>query len=184
MTDPRAVPMVMKVFGSAGESMQLMAVQVLSQIQGPAASLWLAALAVDSPSATVRARADDALARRDVRDVLAWLIARVHKPYKYQIKPAQGPGTTAALLVDGEQFDIRRLYRIPTIDDRLGPPVGLVRDFDLTIDSGGNATLTPGALPLGTELGAYVAVRQQLLIAQAEQSIVARQLATDAVDGQ
>jgi hypothetical protein len=177
VTDPRAVPMVMKVLATGGEGLQLAAAQVLSQIQGPAASLWLAALAIDSPSNAVRSRAADLLSRRDARDVIAWLIARLHRPYKYQIKPAQGPGSTAALLVDGEQFDVRRLYRIPGIDDRLAPPTPLVLR-NMVQESGNALFLKPEALPFTQELGGYLAARQQVVIAAAEQAVLQRQLAT------
>ncbi len=121
VTDPRAVPMVMKVFGTGSESMQVVAVGVLSQIEGPTAAFWLAAFAIDNPSAQVRRRAADALKRRDPRDVIGLLITRVHKRYKYEVKPAQGPGSTAALFVDGERFDIQRFYQMPDIDVRLMP---------------------------------------------------------------
>ena len=84
--------MVMKVFGAGGEPLQLVAVGVLSQIDGPASSFWLAALAVDSASSEVRRRAADALKRRAPREGIGHLIARVHKRYRYEVKPGQGPG--------------------------------------------------------------------------------------------
>ena len=61
MTDPRAVPMIWKVFGNGSERMQLVAVELLAQIEGPAASFWLAVLAVEKPSAEVRRQATRAL---------------------------------------------------------------------------------------------------------------------------
>jgi hypothetical protein len=121
ITDPRAFPMVMKVFGPGGESMQNVAVGVLAQIDGPTASIGLALLVVNSPSPEARRRAVAALARRDPRDIIGLLIMRVQKRYKYEVKPSRGPGSTAALLVDGERFDLRRFYQMPAIDDRLGP---------------------------------------------------------------
>ncbi len=121
ITDSRAVPMVMRIFGAGGGPMQTVAVGVLAQIDGPAASLWLAVLAVNSPSPEVRRQAVATLARRDPRDIIGYLIMRVHKRYKYEVKPSQGPGSTAALFVDGERFDLRRFYQMPVIDDRLGP---------------------------------------------------------------
>ena len=115
--------MIMRVFGTGSERMQLVAVELLSQIDGPAASFWLAVLAVDNPSAEVRQRASEALRRRDPRDVIGLLISRVHKPYKYKVQPGTGPGSTGSLIVDGEQFDIQRFYRMPDLDFRLMPPV-------------------------------------------------------------
>jgi Pretoxin HINT domain len=146
VTDPRAVPMVMKVFASSGEEMQLVAVGVLSHIDGPAASFCLAALAVDGPSAEVRRRAADTLKRRDPRDVIGWLTMRVHRRYKYEVKPADRPGATAVLLVDGERFDIRQFYRLPEflIDPRLVPRLQLAT---LPITNG--VTLPFGDTPYG-----------------------------------
>ena len=45
----------------------------------------------------------------------------LHKPYKYEVKRGNGPGTTTTLLVDGEKFDLRRLYRFPRVNARFVP---------------------------------------------------------------
>ena len=58
---------------------------------------------------------------RDPRNVIGLLIGLVRRPYKYEIKPGKGPGSTGACMVDGEQFDMRRFYRMPDIDVRLMP---------------------------------------------------------------
>src|SRR5262249_13988398 len=51
-------------------------------------------------------------------------ITLVHKPFKYELKPATGdPGSTATLTIDGERFDHRRLYRFPDMDVRLVPVI-------------------------------------------------------------
>jgi tetratricopeptide (TPR) repeat protein len=124
ITDPRAVPTIWKTFGNGSEKMQLLAVELLAQIEGPKASFWLAVLAVDKASPEVRSRAARALAHRDPRDVIGWLITLVHKPFKYELKPATGdPGSTATLTIDGERFDHRRLYRFPDMDVRLVPVI-------------------------------------------------------------
>ena len=125
VTDPRAVPMIWRVFGNGGVRMHLVAVQLLGQIEGPAASFWLAVMAVENPSAEVRRRATEVLALRDPRDVIGRLIGLVHKPYKYHVVPGSGPGSTGALAVDGEQFDLQRLYRFPDMDVRMAPPVSV-----------------------------------------------------------
>ncbi len=125
ITDPRAVPMIWKVFGNGSEPMQLVAVEVLSQIEGPTASFFLAALALEKPSPEVRQRAARALAHRDPRDVIGWLINLIHKPFKYEVKPGQSPGSAGELMVDGERFDLRRFYRTPTFDTRLMPPIDI-----------------------------------------------------------
>ena len=59
VTDPRAVPMVWALFVRGGERLQIAAVQMLGQIDGPSASNGLAVLAVFSPAAEVRTRAID-----------------------------------------------------------------------------------------------------------------------------
>ena len=51
------------------------------------------------------------------------MIGLIHRPYKYKVVPGAGPGSTAALMVDGEKFDMRRLYRFPDLDVRLAPPM-------------------------------------------------------------
>ncbi len=121
ITDPRAVPMVWNVLATGGERSQLAAVKVLGQIEGPHASNSLATLAVFSPSEEVRRQAIAALTSRDPRDVVGRLINLVARPFKFTVRPGSGPGSTGELFVDGERFDVRRLYRFPTIDLRLIP---------------------------------------------------------------
>jgi tetratricopeptide (TPR) repeat protein len=178
ITDPRAVPMVWRVFGTGNERLQHTAVQVFSQVEGPAASFWLAVLAVQSPSADVRQRATQALSGRDPRDVIGLLIGLVRRPYKYEIKPGKGPGSTGALMVDGEQFDIRRFYRMPDFDVRLTPAV------DITVTAPGNGTpgsfgsfLTPGLIALTRQMAGYVSAQQDLAIASAVEETRRRDLA-------
>ena len=74
VVDPRAVPMIWAMFVRGGGRRQIAAVQMLGQIDGPAASNGLAVLAVFSPSGTVRGRATETLIRRDPRDVVGRLI--------------------------------------------------------------------------------------------------------------
>ncbi len=125
VTDPRAVPMIWKVFGDGSEKMQLIALELLSQIEGPTASFWLAVLATEKSSPDVRERAARALRFRDPRDVIGQLIAVVHKPFKYKVNPGAGPGSPGLLLVDGERFDLRRFYRFPELDIRLMPQMNI-----------------------------------------------------------
>ncbi len=115
VTDPRAVPAVFRTFGSGNERMQLVSIELLSQIDGPMASLCLLAIAIEKPSNEVRDRAGRALALRDPRDVIDLLIRLVRKPFKYEVKPGNGLGTTGVLFVEGERFDFRRLYRFPDV---------------------------------------------------------------------
>jgi tetratricopeptide (TPR) repeat protein len=111
VTDLRAVPMIWSIFVSGGQRVQIAAVQLLGQIDGPSASNGLAVLAVFSPIAEVRRRAIETLTRRDPRDVVGRLIGLIHKPYKYQVRHVNGPGSPGELFVEGERFNIQRLYQ-------------------------------------------------------------------------
>ena len=111
VTDPRAVPMIWAIFVRGSERLQIAAVQMLGQIDGPSASNGLAALAVFSPSARCAARAIETLKRRDPRDVVGRLIGLIHKPYKYQVRHVNGPGSPGELFVEGERFNIERFYQ-------------------------------------------------------------------------
>jgi tetratricopeptide (TPR) repeat protein len=113
VTDPRAVPMIWAVLiaGSDGRS-HVAAVQMLGQIDGPSASAALATLTVLLPEGTVRARAAETLMRRDPRDIVGRLISLIRKPFNYKIRPAEQPGSIGELFVEGETFDVRRVYRL------------------------------------------------------------------------
>ena len=120
--------MICHVFVSGGESSQVAAVGMLSQIEGPSASNALATLAVFSPSKEVRSRAADKLSHRDPRDVVGRLINLIRPPFKYKVRPGNGPGTTGELLVEGEEFNLQRLYQYSMIDLRtipMGPPISM-----------------------------------------------------------
>jgi Pretoxin HINT domain/HEAT repeats len=122
VTDPRAVPMIWAVFISGGtERSQVAAVQMLGQIDGPAASLALATLAILDPQGTVRARAAETLMRRDPRDIVHRLISLVRKPFTFKVRPIDAPGATGELFIEGETFNVRRLYRSRSIDPGLIP---------------------------------------------------------------
>ncbi len=111
ITDPRAVPMIWALFVPGSETSQLVAVATLNQIDGPAASNALAALAIFSPTAAVQRQASDALGQRDLRDTLGQLISLIRKPFKYQVRPMAGPGSTGVLFIEGEKFNVQRVYR-------------------------------------------------------------------------
>jgi hypothetical protein len=121
ITDPRAAPMVWNTFCNGGEAMQLVGVELLAGLDGPSAAFCLMLMALEKPAAEVRQRALRALARRDPRDVVGWLINLLHKPYKYDVRRGNGAGTTATLMLDGERFNLRRLYRFPVVDPRFLP---------------------------------------------------------------
>ena len=111
MTDPRTVPMVWALFAHGSERLQLAAVQMLGQIDGPAASNALAGLAIFSPAGQVRSRAIETLKNRDPRDVVGRLIRLVRKPFKYEVRHPGPAGSPGVLFAEGEQFNIERFYR-------------------------------------------------------------------------
>jgi len=121
VTDPRAIPMIWALFLRGSERLQIAAIQMLSQIDGPAASNALAVLAVINPSAEVRRRATERLVRRDPRDVVGRLIGLIRKPFKYQVRPVNGPGTTGELFVEGEKFKVQSLYNFTPIEPGVLP---------------------------------------------------------------
>jgi hypothetical protein len=123
VTDPRAVPMIWAVFISGGsERSRLAAVQMLGQIDAPSASAALATLAILHPEGMVRARAAETLMRRDPRDIVERLITLVRKPFTYKVRPINGPGSMGELFIEGETFNVRRVYRSRAADPGLIPP--------------------------------------------------------------
>ncbi len=121
VNDPRAVPLIARILGNGNVQSQVVAVELLSQIEGPTASFWLAAMAINKPSPAIRDQARRALARRDPRDIIGWLVTVIHKPYKYELTQEQGPGTPAFMKVNGERFDLERFYEPAAVDFRLVP---------------------------------------------------------------
>ena len=117
VTDPRAVPMIWAVFVSRDERSQLAAVQLLGQIDSPTATSALAVMAVFNTRPNVRSRAASTLVRRDPRDYVGQLIGLIRKPFKYQVRPVNGPGSVGELFVEGERFNVRRLYEFQPIND-------------------------------------------------------------------
>lgn len=110
--DPFAARSVMAVFAGRSAADQLRAVQLLGQIDAPAASLGIAQLAVFSPSADVRRIATETLLHRDSREFAGPLVELVRKPMRYEVRPVGGPGSPGMLYVEGEQFDVRRAYSV------------------------------------------------------------------------
>jgi hypothetical protein len=113
ITDPRAVPMVCQVFGKGSEANQHVAVRLLGQIEGPAASRALGFMAVFSKYVDVRRVASETLVRRDPREFAGMLTALLGDPIKYEVKKVGGPGSPGELLVEGKKFNRKRLYSPP-----------------------------------------------------------------------
>jgi hypothetical protein len=157
VTDPRAVRMIWAVFLRGSAASQLAAIQMLGQIDSPAASGSLAALAVCWPGAEVRTRAISSLARRDPRDVVGPMIGLVRKPFKYHVRPVGGPGSAGVLFVEGERFNIERIYQsMPlnpwSIPSRLFDPsvqLALANQEQLAIAGADPRTPRAGAISTG-----------------------------------
>ncbi len=142
---------------------------MLGQIDGPAASNALAALAVYNASPDVRGRAIETLARRDPRDVIGRLIGLVRKPFKYDVRRPGGPGTTGELFVEGERFNVHRFYRNASLDPSMIParifaqsvpfdPFSVQNQLLVSAAYGGGMTITPtGPAPGAAQLGQALA---------------------------
>jgi tetratricopeptide (TPR) repeat protein len=114
VTDQRAVSMIWAHFVRGGAEREITAVKLLGQIDGSSAANCLAAMAVFSPHAEVRWQATATLARYDPRATVEALIDLLRKPFRYEIRPGNGPGSPGELFVEGEQYNIRRLYENQT----------------------------------------------------------------------
>ncbi|MFI5458079.1 MAG: polymorphic toxin-type HINT domain-containing protein [Isosphaerales bacterium] len=115
VTDARAMPMIWAHFVRGSEQREIVAVQMLGQIDGSPAAHGLAAMAVFSPRTEVRRRATQTLTRFDPRDVVESLIDLMHKPFTYQVRPVNGPGSPGELFVEGEKYNVQRFYQNQTI---------------------------------------------------------------------
>ncbi|MGC8642740.1 MAG: hypothetical protein ACP5XB_23015, partial [Isosphaeraceae bacterium] len=144
ITDPRAVAAVWEVLALGDQKLQLAAVQVLGQIDGPAASRTVAALAVFSPYPDVRGRAAETLSRRDPRDFLDSLLSMIHRPFRYKVQPINGPGSAGGVFVDGERFNIKRIYQVsPIVNPRGIPPRIFTADVPFNPLSAANMMMLP-----------------------------------------
>ena len=130
-----------------------MAVQVLGQIDGPAASRSVTALALFSPSPTVRGRAIETAVRRDPRDYLDAILALIRKPFSYKVQSVNGPGSEGVLFVEGERYNLQRLYRVEGLDPATLPPRLFTQDVPFNPFSVPNLLVAsgwPGAAPAVT----------------------------------
>jgi hypothetical protein len=137
VTDPRAVPSVCKAFARGSPERQALAVRLLRQIEGPASLQALALLAVSGLSDTIRGDATARLAESDPRDFMDVLIGMLHDPVRYEVKPVAGPGSTGVLFVEGQKFNIRRLYAPPPL-----PPVAFKAGDVVDLDAFGLPVIT------------------------------------------
>jgi hypothetical protein len=145
IVDPRAVSSVFREFGSGGTSDQLIAVQILGQIDAPLSSKLLAVLAVYGKTPEVRRRATETLRGRDADDYLAILVNLLSDPLKYEVRPVGGPGSPGVLFVEGERFNVRRFYDAPAPFLRFQP--GDIVSYD---ENGLPAIIRPSGLTSST----------------------------------
>jgi hypothetical protein len=115
ISDPRAVPAIVRAFSTGGAGLQLKAVQLLGQIDAPTASRALATVAVFGASAEVRQASIEKLRTRDASDFMALWVGMIRKPFKLEVQHVGGPGSPGVLFVEGEQFNVRRLYDAPPL---------------------------------------------------------------------
>jgi Pretoxin HINT domain len=113
VTDPRAVPAIARVFANGPPADQLRAVSMLARIDGQAASMELARLAIFRETKHVRERATAALTLREPRDYVGPLIEMVQIPVTYKYQSVQGAGSQGGLLIDTPRFTMLRTYDAP-----------------------------------------------------------------------
>ncbi len=156
VTDPRAVPSIWKAFATGKPEDQEMAIDILGHIEGERPSRALAGLAILGKNEVIRRAATTSLARRDHMDVLMNWIGLLHDPIKYEVKQVAGPGMPGTLLVEGEEFEMRRFYMPPTSSQLATTMSELVPDqilLPLKTDSPPPWPPKPGAKQIGIANG-------------------------------
>ena len=127
VTDPHAVPAVVRMLAQGNEREQTAAAQVLGQIDTPRSTMALLRLAVLSPSSAVRVIATEALRYREPRDYAGWLVDQIRTPWQYQVQPVGGPGSPGALQISTPRFKMLRTYDAPpafTLSDQFFGYIG------------------------------------------------------------
>ncbi len=144
ISDPRAIPSIYREFGVGGPSHQLLAIQVLGQINKSLSSKVLAMLAVYGKSPEVRGRATETLRDRPREDFLGLLLGLMIDPLKYEVRPVGGPGSPGVLIVEGEKFNVSRFYAPPSPPNFMPGPGDIV-----SYDSFGMPVITHSLAPVG-----------------------------------
>ena len=83
---------------------------MLGRIDAGGSSRALALLSVSGKTAEVRRKATETLKRRDPRDYIGLLIGMIRDPLKYEVRPGVEPGAVGEIFVEGERYNVRRLY--------------------------------------------------------------------------
>lgn len=146
IADPLVIPAIVDVFLTASVDDQRLAVQLLGQIDDPAATEVLASIALGSQYEAVRRVATETLSQRDPREYAGPLVSLVQKPLRWEVKPVGGPGDPGTLFVEGEKYNIQRSYRVAA------PPRARPRRFrtgeTLLVGADGAAAIAPPGAPL------------------------------------
>lgn len=144
VTDPRAVPSIMRLFADLSPAGQELAIRLLGQILAPESTKQLGALALYGATAQIRHDAALALRGREPRGYADALVHQIHTPWTYAAQPPLGPGTEGYLVVDSLRFHLTRSYKAPApfhLDSSFhgyygyGPDglPSLVNGFDLSV---------------------------------------------------
>ena len=141
--------MIWRLLVAGADGSPIAAIAVLSHIEGPLASNALAALAIFSQSTDVRRLAAESLVRRDLRDIMTRLIGLIKKPFKYQVRPVGGPGSTGVLFVEGEKFNVERVYRSMPINPSVLPSGA--QSLSAQINAFNSSSVAPLPTPLMLE---------------------------------
>jgi hypothetical protein len=137
LTDPRASRWVWVSFATAGAWGQAVAVRVLGQIDAAPASRALALLSVFGETAEVRRAATETLKQRDPREFAGLLIGLLQDEIKYEVRPVNGPGSPGVLFVQGQKYNVQRLYAPPAM-----PNIPLYEGEPVTFDGDGFAHIS------------------------------------------
>jgi hypothetical protein len=148
ITEPRAALPLYREFGGGGESDQLILIQALGQIDTPISTKILTLLSMDGCTPGVQRRATETLRSRPPEDFLDLLVGRMIDTIEYQVKRVGGPGSPGAIFVEGEQFNVARLYAPPPV-----PYIGLGPGDILSTDAYGMPVINRpiGALPSASQ---------------------------------
>jgi RNA polymerase sigma factor (sigma-70 family) len=168
VSDPLAARSVWWVFAEGGEAKQAIAVQLFGQMDGSDASRALATLAVVSPWGNIRRSATETLLHRDPREFIGSLIQRMRNPVKFEVRPVGGPGAPGVLFVEGQKFNVGRLYAPPPLPVL---PVGGSGSFELDmlgwvvawVNIPGFLPINPVTFALATELSGWGAPRPEVV---------------------
>ena len=117
VNDPRAAPSIWTVFAMGSPEDQERAIDMLGHIEGERPSRALAGLAIFGKTDLVRRAAVETLIRRKADDVMMAWIGLLRAPIKYEVRQVAGPGSPGVLFVEGEQFNFRRFYAPPSVND-------------------------------------------------------------------